>query len=54
MRDFELMGGENIAWSWRDLQEAPVYVTRFCIDLLSIKRRVMREKAEQANRGGGR
>jgi hypothetical protein len=48
------MGGADLAWSWRELQDTPVYVTRFCIDLLAIKRRVMREKSEQANRGGGR
>lgn len=48
------MGGERIAFSWRDLEETPAYVRRFCLDLLSIKRRVSREKAEQANRGGGR
>jgi hypothetical protein len=47
------MGGENLAWSWRELQETPAYVVRFCIDLLAIKRRVMREKSEQANRSGG-
>ena len=46
--DFELMGGENIALGWRELNEIPPYVRRFCIDLLNIKRRCI---AERANRG---
>jgi hypothetical protein len=41
------MGGENIAFTWRDLNETPVYVIRFCWDLLNIKRRCI---AERANR----
>lgn len=48
------MGGADIAWSWRDMQETPAYVRRFCLDLLAIKRRVIREKSEQANRGSVR
>lgn len=56
LRDFELMGAENIAWSWRELQETPAYVERFTWDLLSIKRRCMAERQERASRqsGGGR
>jgi hypothetical protein len=45
------MGGIDLAWSWRELQETPVYVKRFCLDLLAIKRRVIKEKTERANRG---
>ena len=46
------MGGENIAFSWRELQETPLYVQRFCLDLLSIKRRNMNERASRPNPGG--
>jgi hypothetical protein len=52
--DFELMGGENIALGWRDLQELPVYVRRFVWDLLNIKRRCMAERANRPSPGGGR
>ena len=44
------MGGENVALSWRDLQETPAYVRRFCLDLIGIKRRCA---AERANRRPG-
>lgn len=50
------MGGTEIAWSWRELQETPAYVERFCWDLRSIKLRCMAERQERASRqrGGGR
>ena len=48
------MGGERIGFSWRDLEETPVYVRRFCLDLLAIKRRCMAERANRPNQGGGR
>jgi hypothetical protein len=47
------MGGENIAFSWRDLQDLPAYVRRFCWDLLVIKRRCMAERAKPSP-GGAR
>jgi len=49
------MGGESLAWSWREMQETPAYVQRFCWDLLMIKRRCMAERAERdaaRNRSG--
>jgi hypothetical protein len=49
-----MMGGAEIRFSWREMQEAPVYVRRFCWDLLMIKRRIMNERAPQPNSGGGR
>ena len=52
------MGGENLRFSWQELQDAPGYVIRFCWDLLSIKRRCMAERADRAaprpGPGGGR
>lgn len=47
------MGGTELAWSWRDMEETPPYVQRFAWDLLNIKRRCMAEKAERASRQGG-
>jgi hypothetical protein len=52
--DFELMGGENIAFSWRDLEETPAYVRRFCLDLLSIKRRCIADRSNRPHSGGQR
>ena len=49
-----MMGGEDLALGWRDLQEMPVYVRRFCWDLLLIKRRCIAERANRQNSGGGR
>jgi hypothetical protein len=47
------MGSDQIAWSWRDLQETPAYVQRFAWDLLNIKRRCIAERQERASRQGG-
>lgn len=52
MQDFELMGGENLSFSWRELEETPSYVIRFCWDLRNIKRRCVAERAER-ERGAG-
>lgn len=49
-----MMGGENLAWSWREMEETPPYVRRFCWDLLNIKRRCMAEKSRPPGPGGGR
>jgi hypothetical protein len=46
------MGGESIAFSWRDLEELPLYVRRFCLDLLNIKRRCIAERANRPRPGG--
>ena len=49
------MGSTEIAWSWREMQETPVYVHAFTWDLLLIKRRCMAERAEREasrNRSG--
>ena len=39
--------------AWRDLEETPVYVRRFCLDLLAIKRRCMNERSNRPSPGGG-
>lgn len=52
IRDFELMGGADIAWSWREYQETPLYVRRFCWDLMVIKRRCLAERANRGKPGG--
>jgi len=44
------MGGTEIAWSWREMEETPAYVQRFCWDLLNIKRRCTAERQERASR----
>lgn len=54
MHDFELMGGEDLAFSWRELQEIPAYVQRFCWDLRAIKRRCIAERANRDRPGGAR
>lgn len=46
------MGGENIRFSWREMQETPAYVVRFCWDLLNIKRRCIAERANRGRPGG--
>lgn len=50
------MGGTELAWTWREMEETPAYVRRFCWDLLSIKRRCMAERAKPppGQNGGGR
>ena len=50
LADFEVM--HEMGWSWSDFEATPMYVRRFCLDLISIRRRVAAQKAEQ-NRGGG-
>lgn len=41
------MGGENVRFSWRELEETPQYVIRFCWDLRNLKRRIAAERAER-------
>ncbi|MDB4873214.1 MAG: hypothetical protein JWL97_4218 [Gemmatimonadales bacterium] len=44
---FELM--QAMGWSWQDLQQAPDYVVRYCVDLLAIKRQAENDAQEKAN-----
>lgn len=46
LADYELM--RDMGWSWPDLEAAPPYVRRYCMDLMIIRRRV---EAERADRG---
>jgi hypothetical protein len=39
-------------WSWADFETAPVYVRKYCWDLMNIRRRVEGERAEQRKPGG--
>jgi len=38
---------QGMGWSWRQLEETPPYVRRFCLDLLSVKRRIAKENADR-------
>lgn len=44
-------------WTWEALQQTPLYVQRYCWDLLQIKRKAEKEALErakrEAKRGGG-
>lgn len=40
----------EMGWSWEELQTTPIYVRRYCWDLIQIQRQVQREKQEQAER----
>jgi hypothetical protein len=44
----------EMTWSWDEFQATPLYVRRYCLDLISIRRRVAAEKADQRNPGGPR
>lgn len=35
--DFLLMHPDGMGWSWTELDATPIYVKRFCWDLLQIK-----------------
>lgn len=48
------MSPDGMGWSWRDLEDTPPYVRKFCIDLLNVKRRAENtaiERARDKNRG---
>ncbi len=47
------MGGEDVRFTWRELQETPWYVIRFCWDLRTIKRRCTAERASREKPPGG-
>jgi hypothetical protein len=40
----------EMGWSWDEMQAAPVYVRRFCLDLSGIRRKCEAEHARRANR----
>jgi hypothetical protein len=46
--DFELM--RYMRWTWRDLQETPVYVLRYCRDLMGARLRAEQEHADRERR----
>jgi hypothetical protein len=48
--DFELMRPAGMNWSWTELQATPIYVRRFCWDLLNIRREAEREAELEASR----
>jgi len=52
LEDFELM--REMHWTWRDLQECPAYVRRFCWDLTLARRDAERAAHEKAQRKPGR
>lgn len=41
------MGGDEIRFSWREMEETPAYVMHFCWDLRNIKRRCSAERMER-------
>ncbi len=43
------MGGTDLAWSWAELQDTPVYVRRFVWDLKQIKQRCINQRTERAH-----
>jgi hypothetical protein len=44
----------EMGWSWPDLEATPVYVRRFCTDLLWIRRQAEADDAEKARREASR
>lgn len=45
-----LMDPEGMGWTWGALQATPVYVRRYCWDLLQIKRQAQRAAIESARK----
>lgn len=39
-----------MGWSWRELQDTPLYVRRYVWDLLLIRRQAEHDAQERANR----
>lgn len=42
--DYELM--REMGWSWPELDATPVYVRRYCLDLMNIRRRNEAQRAK--------
>lgn len=47
LMEFELMLG--MSWSWTDFQATPLYVRRYCWDLLQARRQAEQDANERAN-----
>lgn len=45
---FELM--REMGWTWRELQDTPAYVVRYCTDLMMIRRDAEAKQIEKAQR----
>ena len=52
LRDFELMRG--MRWSWAELQDTPLYVRRYCWDLLNARAQAEHDRIEAAKPKGDR
>ena len=49
-----MMNPGGMGWSWTELQDTPLYVRRFCWDLLLIKRKAEAEALNKNKPGGVR
>lgn len=48
------MHPDGMGWSWSDLQDTPMYVRRYCWDLLQIKRQAELDAIKKAKKRQGR
>ncbi len=48
--DFLLMHPDGMGWSWPELDATPIYVKRFCWDLLQIRMAAQKDAIEKAKR----
>jgi hypothetical protein len=46
--DFDLM--HEMKWSWEELQATPLYVRRYCWDMIQIRRQAEHDEIEEAKR----
>jgi hypothetical protein len=46
--DYDLM--HEMKWSWDELQATPLYVRRYCWDIMQVARRVEQDRLDQAER----
>lgn len=46
--DFEVM--REMRWTWRELQDTPLYVRRFCADFVQLRRKAQLDADERAIR----
>lgn len=44
----------RMRWSWQELQETPVYVRRYCLDILGMIAEHEKQEARRAERKGNR